>query len=126
MTPITYSIGRASTADIQTPEEQRTVSSLHAEVTLATDGRYYLTDRNSTNGTQVFRQNHWQSLRQDFVGKDEKLRLGAYETTLGRLLGHRIDSFSVPEPTPPREELPPPGPAPRPRRNPATGEVIEN
>jgi predicted component of type VI protein secretion system len=111
----TYTIGRSPSADIQTPADARSVSAMHAEVTITKDHRYYLTDRGSTNGTTVFRAGHWQTLQQDFVGLEEPVRLGAYETTLGFLL--RTPAAAVT----PEEPLSPP----RPRRNPETGEIIE-
>lgn len=125
----TYTIGRSPSADIQTPADDRSVSSLHAEVTIAHDHRYYLTDRNSTNGTEVFREGRWQTLRQDFVGPQERIRLGSYETTLRSLVGSILEKGRTPEPEPLVD--PPaanPGvvdPPQRPRRNPETGEVIE-
>jgi predicted component of type VI protein secretion system len=125
----TYTIGRSPSADIRTPASDRSVSSVHAEITIAKDRRLYLTDRNSTNGTEVFRDGRWQPLRQDFVGLEERVRLGSYETTLHSLVSSIPDERPKPEPEPslaasavmPAVVDPPL----RPRRNPETGEVIE-
>lgn len=124
MSMLTYSIGRS--ADIRTPADERSVSGLHADVTITSDDRYYLTDRNSTNGTRVLRGGRWQTVRQEYVGLHEPLRLGSLETTLALLL----DAVAVHRPpASPEPEMPPPAASPvpreRPRRNPKTGEVID-
>ena len=124
----TYAIGRSADAPIRIPDNQRTVSMMHAEITETADGRLYLTDRESTNGTAVFRHGDWTVLRQDFVDPNERIRLGAYETTVAQLLAG-LPERRVPKPMQ-RSQIPAPdrdvGRVRRPRRNPETGEIIED
>lgn len=125
----TFAIGRSPEAAIRIPDTQRTVSMLHADVTITDDGRLYLTDRNSTNGTAVFRRGEWRSLRQDFVGPDERLRFGGHETTMAELLAMVAEKrvARVNRVQPPKVERPDSPPeVRRPRRNPETGEIIED
>lgn len=124
----TYAIGRSADAPIRIPDDQRTVSMMHAEITETADGRLYLTDRQSTNGTAVFRHGDWRTLRQDFVDSGERIRLGAYETTVAQLLAGLPERRAAK----PSQRAPTPAPARavagrrRPRRNPETGEIIED
>ena len=124
----TYAIGRSPEAAIRISNAQRTVSMMHAEITVTDDGRLYLTDRESTNGTAVFRHGGWVVLRQDFVDPGERIRLGAYETTVAQLLA-ALPERRVPKPIQ-RPQIPVPdrdvGRVRRPRRNPETGEIIED
>lgn len=77
-------IGRAGSGnDVELPHE--TVSAHHAELVRTKDGRLYLTDRASRNGTFVHRGGDWLRLRQDFVTPDEILRFGAVEILAGQL-----------------------------------------
>lgn len=126
--PVTYTIGRDAAAEIRIPDSERTVSGVHAEVTLATDGRLYLTDRNSTNGTRIYRGGDWRPLRQAFVEWDEPIQLGAYQTSLRQLLADRLprpqwEAAIRTVPSIPQEEA---ERVRKPRRNPLTGEIIED
>ena len=114
MTFRTISIGRQRDSEIRLGHAS--VSRQHAELTLTDEGRLYLTDRGSLRGTWVLRAGEWIGHRQGFVGLDERLRFGRYDTRLRELL--RDDSFDV------GIQQPRPEPASvRPRRNPGTGEV---
>ena len=72
------------------------VSRLHAELEVAgshgagkgLSRQYRLVDCGSTNGTQVFREGRWRSIRSGFVAPNERLRLGDCETTPANL--HRM------------------------------------
>ncbi|CAA7617131.1 FHA domain-containing protein [Magnetospirillum sp. SS-4] len=79
-------IGRAG-AGSHIGIDDETVSAGHAELVRLPDGRTYLVDRCSTNGTFVFRDGEWMRLRHDFVSPAEPVRFGRVETTLGDLLG---------------------------------------
>ena len=78
-----YLIGRHSLCDLVL--EHPSVSRWHAEVIFLPDGRRYLTDRASSGGTFVWRDGQWQSVRQDFVARDELIRFGEYEIPTVRL-----------------------------------------
>jgi len=79
-------IGRKGT-DIVLNDSEKQISRLHAEVTVTDDGRYYLVDCGSSNGTAVKRQGAWKPIKQAFVSEDEEVRFGGfYSLTLGTLL----------------------------------------
>ena len=80
----TFSIGRRRDSDIRLSHE--TVSRMHAELTLTTEGRCFLTDRNSLRGTWVFRAGDWRPHRQGYVDRQERLRFGKLEVSLRHLL----------------------------------------
>jgi len=79
-----YQIGRSARCDVVL--ESRAVSKLHAELLAADDGRLYLTDCASRNGTQVLRDGRWQSVRQCFVRRDARVRFGGVALTVAALL----------------------------------------
>lgn len=84
-----YSVGRENgriPCDIMVPSSEDSVSRPHLEITLTDDGFYYVVDVGSANGTSVFRGGDWRRLTQDYVRKDEPIRLGTYETTIHSLL----------------------------------------
>ena len=70
----TYLIGRQQDCDLQLDDS--TVSRRHAEVILAPDGRYYLTDCNSAGGTYIHESAGWRQIRQEFVSAGQRLRFG--------------------------------------------------
>lgn len=75
-----YLVGRsAHRADIVIDDSDCTISSLHAELVYSADGRWYLNDCASANGTYVHRNGRWQALRQDFIAPGERLRFGGFE-----------------------------------------------
>ena len=80
----TLTVGRSPDSDIRIRDE--TVSRRHAELTVTGGGRYYVTDCGSLRGTSVFRGGEWTPLRQGYVGPDERLRFGKFETRVARLL----------------------------------------
>ncbi len=79
------SIGRSNTNDIILPDPS--VSRRHAELRSDGDGRYFLIDLDSTNGTYVRDGGEWVRIRQGFVAADERVQFGELVTTLGTLLG---------------------------------------
>ncbi|WP_165982376.1 FHA domain-containing protein [Dankookia rubra] len=66
--------------------DDATVSGLHADLVLTDDGRWMIEDRNSTNGTKRCSNGRWFAVKQAYVLPDERLRFGAAETTIRRLL----------------------------------------
>lgn len=80
----TLTVGRSPDSDVRIRDE--TVSRRHAELTVTSGGRYYVTDCGSLRGTRVFRSGEWIPLRQGYVDLDERLRFGKFETKLARLL----------------------------------------
>lgn len=79
-----YTIGRDTDAAITVPHT--TVSRLHAEVIPLPDGRLYVTDCASRNGTFINEDGHWRKISQDFVGAEAQLRFGEVETSVPHLL----------------------------------------
>ena len=64
------------------------VSRLHAELVISERGNqrgghreYTVVDRDSTNGTRVFRHGQWRRIREVVVAPDDRMRFGDYETT---------------------------------------------
>ena len=79
-------IGRKGT-DIVLEDAEKQISRLHAELTITDDGRYYLVDCGSSNGTAVKRQGAWKAIKQTYVTTDEEIRFGGYlSLTLRALL----------------------------------------
>ncbi len=98
----TYIVGRSKKSDIHITNADDTVSSLHLELIKDTEGKYYVIDRKSTNGTFQGKQ----KIQQSYVDFDQDLFLGNYKTTIRQLLNmptHLSDKIE---------------------RNPETGEII--
>ena len=83
----TFTIGRTRRADIRL--DDGTVSRLHAELTLTSSERCYLTDRGSLRGTWLYRDGKWDRHRQGYVEIDDRLRFGKFEVRLAALLKNR-------------------------------------
>ena len=124
-----YLIGRHSRCDLRL--DDRSVSRKHAEVMLLTDGRFYLTDRNSTCGTFVLEDGNWKKVRQAFIAPTQSVRLGYKEI--------RAANFNALQAKNPQgsgvlineADSPAPNILPKPilknhavKRNPETGEVV--
>ena len=77
-------VGRGEAAAITIQHE--TVSRLHAEVIPLSDGRVYVTDCASRNGTFVNEDGQWRQIRQDFAGPAARVRFGDVEMTVPHLL----------------------------------------
>ena len=114
----TYTIGRGGEAMIQCGDD--TVGRLHAEITVTDDGRYYLADRGSTNGTFVLDENRWQPVSGRYVDADAVISFGEYRTSVRKLIAtekpgvkpvHQPESY----PAAPKRIM----------RNPETGEIIK-
>jgi pSer/pThr/pTyr-binding forkhead associated (FHA) protein len=115
-----FTIGRAD-ADIILNDAEQSVSKLHAELTVSTDGRnYYLVDCGSSNGTFVQRQGRWERIKQEVVKADESVRFGTNIVQMRDLLRR------LPQRTPPAAKIQSPVSAKtslQPYRNPENGQV---
>lgn len=77
-------IGRDASDDIVLADTS--VSRSHADLIECSGGRFYLVDRNSTNGSWRRENGVWAKLTKGFVDGHEPIRLGGYETTVADLL----------------------------------------
>ncbi len=71
-----YTVGRSSKADIVLGSVDSSVSGVHAELVVSTEGRYFLSDAGSSNGTFVREGEEWSPLRQGFIEPESEVRLG--------------------------------------------------
>ncbi len=78
-----FKIGRSRTSDVII--DHASVSRDHAELVATDQGRYYLTDCDSANGTYRKKKGGWSQVRQEYVAPDEPIILGEYETTARQL-----------------------------------------
>lgn len=78
-----YTIGRDAAA---ITVQHTTVSRLHAEVIPLPDGRLYVTDCASRNGTFINEDGHWRKISQDFASAGARIRFGEVETRVSHLL----------------------------------------
>ncbi len=79
-----YTLGRDAAAAITVPHT--TVSRLHAEVIPLPDGRVYITDCASTNGTFLNKDGRWRQISQEFAGAGARIRFGEVELSVSALL----------------------------------------
>ncbi len=83
----TFIVGRAQKADIVIIDADHSVSDIHLEITQDAKGYYYLVDCNSINGTFCKRGARWEPVKEGtYVGLDELLLLGKYQTSIRKLL----------------------------------------
>ncbi len=87
-----YRIGRGITCEIIV--DHKSVSRLHAELSVAEDGRYYLTDCNSRAGPFKMDNGEWVRVRQSFVEPTQPLKLGEQELTAEEALERRSTKTS--------------------------------
>lgn len=81
---VCYTLGRDAAAAITVPHG--TVSRLHAEVIPLPDGRVYITDCASTNGTFVNEDGRWRRISQEFASAGVRIRFGEVELSVSALL----------------------------------------
>jgi pSer/pThr/pTyr-binding forkhead associated (FHA) protein len=63
------------------------VSRHHAELTVTDNGKYYLLDCGSSNGTEIRKNGLWQPVKQEFVRPEDEVRFaGRYAMTVQELL----------------------------------------
>jgi pSer/pThr/pTyr-binding forkhead associated (FHA) protein len=87
-----YGIGRNPDADIQI--EHSSVSRSHAELVVTADGKFYISDCNSSGGTAIRKSSTepWEKTRQGYVAKTDAVLLGGYVTSVQELLLEIKDS----------------------------------
>ena len=118
MTRRSVFVGRSRRNDVRLAH--RSVSRRHAELTVADDGRIYVTDCASRFGTHVRSHTGWREIRQEFVDIDDILRVGDHEIRVRELLA-LADSRGSSTTHAHIEEKRPTGPV---ERNPHTGEIV--
>lgn len=115
----TFVVGRDPSCDYHISDE--TVSRRHAEVILANDGRFFVTDRGTTSGTFVLAGDQWKPVRQAYVEPTARIRFGRHEMAAARLTALRGQgsdgSADAGDPAPERVNAP--------ARNPETAEIVE-
>ena len=115
---VTCIVGRAKECGVCL--DDTSVSRTHADVEFLSDGRLYVTDRGSTNGTFVLEAGKWRAIHRELLLPTDRVRFGYYEMTvqeLNALLVHKEDSSSSGSPAVnPRRAL---------VRDPKTGEIME-
>ena len=116
----TYLVGRDP--DCHYHIADMSVSRRHAEVVLARDGRFFVTDRDSTGGTFVLAGRNWKPVRQAYVEPTARIRFGAYKMAAARLAVLRgqgpIGSAHAGRAVPERMKDP--------VRHPETGEILDS
>ena len=136
---VTCIVGRAQECDVCLNDTS--VSRNHADIVFLSDGRLYVTDRGSTNGTFVLDGGEWRAIHRELLLPTDRVRFGHCEMTAQELNAFLVrqegysPSGSTAEIVPGRPMGQPPGSAPRmdsavdPRkglvRNPKTGEIVE-
>lgn len=130
-------IGRAADCDLVLKDES--VSRLHANMEITSEGYLAVQDAYSSNGTFLHRNGNWIRSRKVILGTQDRIRFGDQEITLDRLVSlFGADSrvrlrkgYSVRgkpllfdhlhgDPAKPKVVLA------NPRRNPLTGDIEEN
>jgi len=130
-------IGRSVDSDLVL--EHPSVSRQHARVERAEDGRLFVQDKHSRNGTFLFRSEQWIRVQRVSLCREDILRLGDQEVRPGQLASlygaeNRVWLPAVPQPSfaagDERNETGKPGDGRtkirKPRRNPVTGQIEEN
>lgn len=81
-----YGIGRSPESDIHV--DHPSVSRSHAELVMTADGRFYLTDCNSSGGTSIRKagESAWARVRQTYVSKTDAVLLGGYQSSVQELI----------------------------------------
>lgn len=82
--PRTFSIGRSPECELTLSDDS--VSRKHAEIQILDDGKIFLTDCDSTNGTLLVQGDQLIPLRQDYVDVGDTVILGEYEIRIRDLL----------------------------------------
>lgn len=73
----TFLLGRHPNCHISL--DDNSVSRHHAEIVPAAGDSYYITDRNSTGGTFVYKNADWKAIQQAYVQATDRLRFGRCE-----------------------------------------------
>lgn len=92
-------IGRASnsmTVDVSIPRVEDTVGRIHAELSILPDGRLYLLDKESVNGTFLFNNGEWEKINSSYVTQDSRVKFGEYETIVSEIMDSQSRNESSP------------------------------
>lgn len=114
----TFLVGRSKKADIVITDADHSVSGIHLELTEDAEGRYYIIDCNSTNGTFRKRGGRWDPIKQAYIGLDDRLLLGKYPSSIRKLLAMRVEKKTA-TPSPQKKGI-----YLGVERDPETGEII--
>ena len=79
-----FTIGRSPDCDIVLADE--TVSRRHADLSITLSGDVVLTDRRSTQGTQILERGAWRPLARQVVSRDATVRFGDVTMAVAELL----------------------------------------
>ena len=105
-------VGRDPACDI--PIADDTISRFHAEIELRTDGKLFIVDCHSSNGTFIIRDGDEKRITQDTAAPGEQVRFGSCSFEVAELIS------TVKARAPRRQDRPrapePPSPAPDARR----------
>jgi hypothetical protein len=125
-----FTIGRERSCDVSIVDES--VSRIHAEIWLTSDGALMMTDRASANGTALERAGQSFDLKDQVVLPSDQVRFGAVTLPVSELivaielknpgaLTPQGEGAARRPPPPPLTPLPPPLPPPPPPAAPAFG-----
>ena len=117
-----YKIGRNSVCDIVV--DNGGVSRRHAEILVLEDGRLYLTDCASKNGTWILREGRHRPVRQTFVQHTDRVCFGSVQMTVAELLRRIQPPKPVQGDAAQSRDTDNSLPGGRVKRNPETGEVV--
>lgn len=106
-----FTIGRERTCDIPIADES--VSRLHAELTVLENGKLFLTDCHSSNGTALLRDGSPRSISQEIVQPTDRVQFGNIVLSMADIM----DSL--------RGRIAQPAPSLQPRRNPPMGDRVQ-
>ena len=107
-----FKIGRSRQCDIVLDHDS--ISRVHAELTILPDGKLFLTDCNSMNGTAIIHGGQARPIHQDFISPTDVVRIGEKEISIKELLEFikspfiKFDQDSLSAPSPEQERPPPP------------------
>lgn len=90
-----YVVGRGAECDVRLNDAS--VSRNHADVVRLSDGRLYVEDRGSTNGTFVLHGKEWRAIHRERLAPTDRVRFGNYEMiadALGALCVRQAHSSS--------------------------------
>lgn len=76
-----YIVGRMGELHLDDP----TASARHAELVLL-DGRIYITDLGSTNGTYIWRRGRWERFHEGYVSPETRMAFGRCVRSVAELL----------------------------------------
>lgn len=78
-----FKIGKARNCDIIFDDE--TVSRIHAELTVLQDGKIFLTDCNSKNGTYLVKKDNLKKIHQEIISLTDVIQFGKIRISAKKL-----------------------------------------